>query len=139
MRGKKVDDLQNGEASIGEAVEDLVGRVGWLRDEQVGRGHGVVVATGEELEGGAAGAVRNADSTGELDAMGESGDVVGNMNSRAYKSPNVTLCFRAKGRWASTISSTPMLASGAGLVMSSLYNLRRRRTEVGLDLGECHD
>lgn len=42
VRCEQIDDLPNREASIGEPVEDLVGRVRRLGDKQVGRGLGDV-------------------------------------------------------------------------------------------------
>ena len=45
VRCKEIDDLPNREASIGEPVEDLVGRVRRLWNKQIGRGLGDVRTT----------------------------------------------------------------------------------------------
>ena len=69
VRDEKVDNLSGGEAGIAHAGEDDVVRVRRLGDEQVGRGQREVRAAGKELKARATGAVRDADSASELNAV----------------------------------------------------------------------
>ena len=69
VRDEEVDNLSGGEAGIAHASEDDVVRVRRLGDEQVGRGQREVRAASKELQARATGAVRDADSASELDAV----------------------------------------------------------------------
>ena len=114
VRGEEVDDLGDREARVLETVEDLARRVRRLGHEQIRRRLRHVGASREELQARSTSAVRDTDGTSELDATrrDRASELVTLLKRVwAYKSPKVTLCLSAKGRCASTISSTPMLAS----------------------------
>ena len=114
VRREEVDDLDRGEAGVAHAREDLVVGVRRLGNEQIRRRLGDVRAPDEELQARSTSAVRDTDGTSELDATrrDRASELVTLLKRVwAYKSPKVTLCLSAKGRCASTISSTPMLAS----------------------------
>ena len=72
----------------------------------------MVGATSQELQAWTTGTVGDTHSSSKLDAIGgkhKYREKSGKMWT--YKSPKDTLCANANGRWASTISSTPLLAS----------------------------
>ena len=73
----------------------------------------MVGTSSKELETRATTAVADSNRTGELDARNAYYsviDITTIINRRTHKSPNETLCFRAKGVCSPTISSRPALA-----------------------------
>ena len=115
MGCKEVDNLVRRKTGVAHARKDRVVGIRRLRDKKVGRRPGDVGAASEELQARATGAVRDAYSTSELNAVSSARMsttmIACKQGGKTYKSPKETLCLRAKGRCSSTISSTPTLAS----------------------------
>lgn len=69
MSSEQVDNLDRGESNVLQTLKDLLSGVGGLGHEVVGRGTRDVGAASQKLETRTANAVRDADGTGELDAV----------------------------------------------------------------------
>ena len=113
VRREKIHDLRGAESSVRHAGKNLVHRALRKRYQTVRRNLRVVGTSSEELETRATTAVADSDRTGELDAINAYNSVrhiTTIMKRRTHKSPNETLCFRAKGVCSPTISSRPALA-----------------------------
>ena len=68
MRGEQGDDFNRRETGISHAGEDLASRVGRLGNGQIGGGAREIRTARQELQTRSTTAVRDTDSTGELDA-----------------------------------------------------------------------
>ena len=113
VRREQIHDLRGAESSVRHACKNLVHRVLRKRYQTVRRNLRVVGTSSEELETRATAAIADSDRTGELDARNAYNSVkhmTTIINRGTYKSPNETLCFRAKGVCSPTISSRPALA-----------------------------
>ena len=113
VRREKIHDLGGAKSSVRHARKNLVHRVLRKRYQTVRRNLRVIGTSSEELETRAATAVADSDGTGELDARNAYNPIkyiTTIINRRTHKSPNETLCFRAKGVCSPTISSRPALA-----------------------------
>ena len=112
MRCQEVDNFVGGESSITHSCENLVDGILWLGDSLVGGRQGEIRTASKELKAGSTTAVRDTDCTGKLNTVEcMRTEVAPKSRICSHKSPKETPCLMAKGRCASMISSTPLLAA----------------------------